>query len=678
MSTPDLARIAEALGSPRQKASGGFLCLCPAHDDRDPSLSLDSGDKGLVVRCMAGCEQDAVITAMRARGLWPGGNGRDHDMSPEDLARIEARRIEREQTRERVAAKAAKVAAAVWKHATEPDAWATNPYLERKQVAPTDTLREIGIDRLSEIIGYHPQASGEPLAGWVLVAPVEIDGKLSSVEFVDEAGRKTALKGGRKSGGYWATGALPNNNNSGATLIIAEGVATALSIHQATRHVTLAALSCNNLDPLARWVRQQYPAADIVVCGDLGNGQQHAERAAQAIGARLALPNFDPDRPEGATDFNDLHVMRGIEEVKRQVEAATVVQVQEMAQQQEAPRERGFRLIPIKQLLTTKEKHQWLIKNIIEAETLVGLVGQPAAYKSFLALGWALSVAAGKEWHGRQVQQGATIYIAGEGRAGIRRRVKAWLLHHGIDREIPFFLSSSSADLVSELETIIGKIATVEDVHGRVALVVIDTLARNFGGGDENATQDMGQFISTLDKIKSRFGCAVVLVHHSGHGEQNRGRGSSVFRASLDFEYLLVRFPDKADNRVTLSCSKNKDDEPMPTAILEPVAVDLGEVDEDGQTITSLVLVSGGAVQAQRKRLTQSQQLCLDALQTILQPVDGVGLAGHVDAWRDKAYLSGICPTGAQDAKRKAFKRAIQGLQSAGLIGCKDPYYPRR
>jgi len=62
--------------------------------------------------------------------------------------------------------------------------------------------------------------------------------------------------------------------------------------------------------------------ADLVVCGDLGNGQACAERAARITGARLARPAFGPDRPEGATDFNDLHVMRGIEEVKRRVAAA--------------------------------------------------------------------------------------------------------------------------------------------------------------------------------------------------------------------------------------------------------------------------------------------------------------------------------------------------------------------
>jgi putative DNA primase/helicase len=61
--------IAKALGG--SKAGGGWTARCPAHDDRDPSLSIhDSGDGKVLVRCHAGCEQKRVIDALRNRGLW--------------------------------------------------------------------------------------------------------------------------------------------------------------------------------------------------------------------------------------------------------------------------------------------------------------------------------------------------------------------------------------------------------------------------------------------------------------------------------------------------------------------------------------------------------------------------------------------------------------------------------
>lgn len=47
------------------------LACCPAHDDRSPSLSIADGDNGPLVHCFAGCEQMAVIQALRKRGLLP-------------------------------------------------------------------------------------------------------------------------------------------------------------------------------------------------------------------------------------------------------------------------------------------------------------------------------------------------------------------------------------------------------------------------------------------------------------------------------------------------------------------------------------------------------------------------------------------------------------------------------
>jgi putative DNA primase/helicase len=55
-----------------RKSGASWLACCPAHDDRNPSLSLRDADDGKVlVHCHAGCEQSAVIAALIARGLWP-------------------------------------------------------------------------------------------------------------------------------------------------------------------------------------------------------------------------------------------------------------------------------------------------------------------------------------------------------------------------------------------------------------------------------------------------------------------------------------------------------------------------------------------------------------------------------------------------------------------------------
>jgi hypothetical protein len=50
----------------------GWIACCPAHDDRNPSLSLKDTDDGrILVHCHAGCEQRVVIDALKARAMWP-------------------------------------------------------------------------------------------------------------------------------------------------------------------------------------------------------------------------------------------------------------------------------------------------------------------------------------------------------------------------------------------------------------------------------------------------------------------------------------------------------------------------------------------------------------------------------------------------------------------------------
>ena len=189
-----------------------------------------------------------------------------------------------------------------------------HPYLERKQVVPVPSLRELDAESVRKVIGYAPRQGDVLLSGRILIAPVKIAGSLSTVELIDEAGRKSALRGGAKKGGYWASEA------PGSTIAIGEGIATALTLKEALAASAVASLSCGNLLPVALYLRSRFPLARLVVCADLGNGQRDAEKAALAVGAILAVPDFGKERPEGATDFNDLRCLYGLEEVRRQLE----------------------------------------------------------------------------------------------------------------------------------------------------------------------------------------------------------------------------------------------------------------------------------------------------------------------------------------------------------------------
>jgi putative DNA primase/helicase len=215
---------------------------------------------------------------------------------------------------------AARKAKELWKAAMPLQA--DHPYFSRKlsDIPPPSTLREIPADHAAQILGYAPQSGGELLAGRLIVAPVNIDNNLTTAELIDESGRKSAIAGGPKRGGYWAAQRLPQGDGTGLTLLIGEGVATTLSAQAASGHPALAALSSGNLANLAGAMRRAYPAAAIVILADLlktsGEPDPHAIKSAQAVGGLLAVPDFGDHRPANMKDFNDLHQAKGLDAVK--------------------------------------------------------------------------------------------------------------------------------------------------------------------------------------------------------------------------------------------------------------------------------------------------------------------------------------------------------------------------
>ena len=122
---------------------------------------------------------------------------------------------------------------------------------------------------------------------------------------------------------------------------------------------------------------------------------------------------------------------------------------------------------------------------------------------------------------------------------------------------------------------------------GKPSLVVLDTLARNFGGGDENSTQDMSRFVAACDTIRNTYKCTLLVVHHSGHSDKHRARGAIALKAALDAEYQLV----KKDSQLTLTSTKMKDAEIPSPLTLELTSIELpGLMDDYGSPVTSAAL----------------------------------------------------------------------------------------
>lgn len=283
-------------------------------------VETDAHDTWRSLKPAGGITIGTLYAIAREHGFDPG----QHKAPVVDQAELEQRRKRRAQSaatstekRQNAARHAAALALAIWTGADA--ARDDHPYLARKGVTAVATLREIDAPRLFALAGYHPASSGEQLTGRILVAPVHRGDELTSLELIDGDGRKSALAGGVKSGGYW-TAATPAAD--AARILIAEGCATALSAHLCTGSAAVAALSCGNLRKAAENLRTRYPEAELVVLGDIGNGQEKALDAARAVGGAFALPDFGAERTADATDFNDMHRLLGADAVRRTIEAA--------------------------------------------------------------------------------------------------------------------------------------------------------------------------------------------------------------------------------------------------------------------------------------------------------------------------------------------------------------------
>ena len=210
---------------------------------------------------------------------------------------------------------------------------------------------------------------------------------------------------------------------------------------------------------------------------------------------------------------------------------------------------------------------QWLVQDILPAGGLVGLYGPPGDGKSFLAIDLALCVASGQAWHGHSVKQGFALYVSGEGGTGIGKRVQAWLSSHEVSANavnIAWLTESMPVSSTSEdMDVLFGRLN--EEVEQEPTLVIIDTLARCFDG-DENLQEDMGRFISGVDRLRREFRAAVVVVHHT-RLDAERERGSTAFRGAAD-TMLSVRRPQK-HGPIELSCNKQKDAEEFGTTWFE-------------------------------------------------------------------------------------------------------------
>jgi hypothetical protein len=204
------------------------------------------------------------------------------------------------------------------------------------------------------------------------------------------------------------------------------------------------------------------------------------------------------------------------------------------------------------------EPVKWLIDRVIPQRGFMALYGPPGTFKSFIALHMAAMVASGQTWLGHEVQsEGGVLYVAGEGHGGIGTRIAGLRKQYELT-DIPVGVIRSQVNLRgSESDFTDLLIAIAESEIEKPKLIIIDTLARAFGGGNENASEDMGAFIAQCGRLQAATEAALLVVHHSGKDASLGLRGHSSFLGAVDTQIEITRHQEAQSG--TLRITKQKD-----------------------------------------------------------------------------------------------------------------------
>lgn len=229
-----------------------------------------------------------------------------------------------------------------------------------------------------------------------------------------------------------------------------------------------------------------------------------------------------------------------------------------------------------------------LVKGVIPDAALGIIYGASGAGKSFVAIDLGFHLALGRDWRGRKVKQRSVFYVAAEGALGVRRRAKAYALHHGVEVTAPFYTRERAVNLHAKN----GWVAAAKDINelaaGEPGVVIIDTLSRSIPGVEENSAKDMSQVVENCSALGRATGCTVIVIAHAGKDADKGVRGSSALRAAADFELSVTRYLETPWRCIKLT--KAKDDVDGTEFGFTLTSVEVG-ADEDGETVYSAVAV---------------------------------------------------------------------------------------
>jgi putative DNA primase/helicase len=442
-------------------------------------------------------------------------------------AKAAAHRHEREQEEQRRHTEAQAKAQGIWEAARA--APRTHPYLVRKGIKP----------HRARITPGHEKT---------LIVPVtDLQGELSSLQFIAEDGAKRFLMGGAVSARCCMLGEAVDAD----VIVIAEGFATAASINEATGYAVVVGFNCNNLPPTAEAIRTRYPAARIIIAADddhltIGNpGVTKAKEAAAAVNGLVAIPLFGPNRPEKAKDFNDLSAIEGHDAVCQCIEAALGTSGTHWDKRDTGTR-KLLALNVIDFLSREIPPREMLLAPILPTQGLLMLYSWRGVGKTHTAIGMAYAVASGGSflrWKAPTARR--VLYLDGEMPAGVmQERIAAAAEASVTEPPTPDHLRIITPDIqpdgMPNLATEDGRAAVEEWIVDGCDLLVLDNISTLCRLGKENESESWEPMQTWLLDLRRR-GISVLLVHHAGKGGTQRGTSK---REDILDTVINLRRPD--------------------------------------------------------------------------------------------------------------------------------------
>ncbi len=573
-----------------------------------------------------------------------------------------------------------------------------NSYLISKQIH--------AVSGLKTGIFQHPTTKANEKN--VLAVPLKnVHGEVINCQKIFADGKKRFLYGAETRGAFFEIA-----GNKSKTMVC-EGIATAISIYEATGNNVISCCNKNNiecvvtalveagkLDPSHTiivadndWLTAQKEYAKAKEKGKAGGkteadfnpGTTGAQKAAKAIGCVWCNPVPDGlTLPNGkdASDVNDYFCAKlaevGAEEGipnPRDVALAAVrgrllqviAEPTEQAEQPAPP----MQFIPFGDAVNLPIPPE-LIKGFVPATGIGYLYGPTGSYKTFIAMQMGFHVSEELPIAGHKVKKRPVYYLLLEGTSGLGKRTKAldlWRKNKGINitGTYMFWPKPFTITNTNEVDALIN---TILMAGHEGAFIIIDTQSKATENIDEKEGVDIQAVLKASGRICESVKGVVMLIAHTGKNEENGIAGSYKQKADVDFTLEVKKIQNtKLVKLVSDKVKENKDNQVI---TFETIIQEVG-VDEDGDIVTSCVAVpiDNNNNYTKEKRLSTRLERALDILRNAMKENNTNKI--YKEDWRKASYANSTRSN--DESKRAEFNENKNALKELNIIDEKNDFF---